>query len=125
VSHDHSARPLAPLALAALSVVFGDIGTSPLYTLTTCSSLSGASAARLEDVLGIASLLVWVLVVVVCLPVAGDPIALDQHADCDGKRQPDIAMILLTQEIHVMAPSARKGRERAPGPSEATEDRYR
>lgn len=65
--HDRSARPLAPLALAALGVVFGDIGTSPLYTLTTCFSLSGASAARPEDVLGIASLLVWVLVVVVCL----------------------------------------------------------
>ena len=67
VSRDRSASPLAPLALAALGVVFGDIGTSPLYTLATCFSLSGASAARAEDVLGIASLLVWVLVVVVCL----------------------------------------------------------
>ncbi len=64
VARDHRARPLA---LAALGVVFGDIGTSPLYTLTTCFSLSGASPARAGDVLGIASLLVWVLVVVVCL----------------------------------------------------------
>ncbi|MBV8721391.1 MAG: KUP/HAK/KT family potassium transporter, partial [Candidatus Eremiobacteraeota bacterium] len=28
--------PLAPMALAALGVVFGDIGTSPLYPLRAC-----------------------------------------------------------------------------------------
>uniref|UniRef100_UPI0011E8281A KUP/HAK/KT family potassium transporter n=1 Tax=Serratia marcescens TaxID=615 RepID=UPI0011E8281A len=32
---------LAPLALGALGVVFGDIGTSPLYTLKTVLFLSG------------------------------------------------------------------------------------
>ncbi len=55
-----------PLALAALGVVFGDIGTSPLYTLTTCFSTANA-APTLENTLGIISLLVWALVVVVCI----------------------------------------------------------
>ncbi len=50
------------LALAALGVVFGDIGTSPLYTLKACFSMSGASATRSGDVYGIASLLIWTLV---------------------------------------------------------------
>ena len=58
---------MSALALAALGVVFGDIGTSPLYTLKSCFDMSGASASRPADVLGIASLLVWALVIVVCL----------------------------------------------------------
>jgi KUP system potassium uptake protein len=58
---------IATLAVAALGVVFGDIGTSPLYTLKACFEMSGAQASRPGDVLGIASLLVWTLVVVVCL----------------------------------------------------------
>jgi KUP system potassium uptake protein len=59
--------PLAPLALAALGVVFGDIGTSPLYALKSCFGLVGADPARPADVFGIASLLIWALVIVVCL----------------------------------------------------------
>ncbi|HEY4440574.1 MAG TPA: KUP/HAK/KT family potassium transporter [Candidatus Elarobacter sp.] len=60
--------PKTPLTLvvAAMGVVFGDIGTSPLYTLKTCLGLIG-SKADLADVLGICSLLFWVLVIVVCI----------------------------------------------------------
>ncbi len=49
-----------------MGVVFGDIGTSPLYTLKVCLGLAG-SKGSLEDVLGICSLLFWTLVVVVCI----------------------------------------------------------
>ena len=56
----------AGLALAALGVVFGDIGTSPLYTLKTCFDTANA-APTVENALGIVSLLVWALVFVVCL----------------------------------------------------------
>jgi KUP system potassium uptake protein len=61
-------RPKTPLTLvvAAMGVVFGDIGTSPLYTLKVCLGLAG-SKGELADVLGICSLLFWVLVVVVCV----------------------------------------------------------
>jgi KUP system potassium uptake protein len=56
----------AVLALAAIGVVFGDIGTSPLYTLKTCYSIAGA-APTLQNTLGIVSLLVWALIIVVCI----------------------------------------------------------
>ena len=54
------------LIVAAMGVVFGDIGTSPLYTLKVCLGLAG-SKGGLDDVLGVCSLIFWVLVVVVCV----------------------------------------------------------
>ena len=54
---------LAAMGLSALGVVFGDIGTSPLYTLKTVLDLTG-SAPSSEVVLGILSLLLWTLIVV-------------------------------------------------------------
>jgi KUP system potassium uptake protein len=62
-----SRGPKTPLMLvvAAMGVVFGDIGTSPLYTLKVCLGLAG-SKGGLGDVLGICSLLFWALVIVVC-----------------------------------------------------------
>jgi KUP system potassium uptake protein len=62
-------RRLRLLALGALGIVFGDIGTSPLYTLSVCFQFSGVPANR-ENLLGICSLLVWVLVIVVCIKYA-------------------------------------------------------
>jgi KUP system potassium uptake protein len=60
-------RPLPTgLALAALGVVFGDIGTSPLYTLKTCF-LTANAPPTLENAVGIASLLIWTLFFVVCV----------------------------------------------------------
>ena len=55
-----------PMAIAALGVVFGDIGTSPLYTLNTCYTTAHA-APTLENTLGLISLITWALVVVVCI----------------------------------------------------------
>src|ERR1700694_3750705 len=57
------------LVVAAMGVVFGDIGTSPLYTLKVCLGLAN-SKGGLGDVLGILSLLVWALVIVVCIKYA-------------------------------------------------------
>jgi len=53
------------LWLAALGVVFGDIGTSPLYALQTAVSLTGASHA-----VGVASLVIWSVILVVCVKYA-------------------------------------------------------
>jgi KUP system potassium uptake protein len=41
-SHSHLHASLATLSLGALGVVFGDIGTSPLYTLRECIHAAGA-----------------------------------------------------------------------------------
>src|SRR5260370_34935862 len=57
----------AALTLAALGVVFGDIGTSPLYTVKECfSDFTGLSPTH-DNVLGILSLITWVLIIVVTL----------------------------------------------------------
>jgi KUP system potassium uptake protein len=55
-----------PLALAALGVVFGDIGTSPLYTLNTCFSGTN-TPVTFANTLGIISLIAWALIIVVCI----------------------------------------------------------
>jgi KUP system potassium uptake protein len=58
------------LCLGALGVVFGDIGTSPLYTMKECLAQL-APAERAEGVLGILSLMFWSLVLVVCVKYIG------------------------------------------------------
>ncbi|HEV2262420.1 MAG TPA: KUP/HAK/KT family potassium transporter [Candidatus Rubrimentiphilum sp.] len=58
-------EPLGALAFAALGVVFGDIGTSPLYAFSLCFSGEYPAAVTRENVLGILSLIFWALVIVV------------------------------------------------------------
>jgi KUP system potassium uptake protein len=60
-----SGRALAGLALAALGVVYGDIGTSPLYALKECFSGPHGFAPTHDNVLGILSLVFWTLNIVV------------------------------------------------------------
>ena len=60
-------RPLGALSLAALGVVYGDIGTSPLYALKQCFQGRHGIMASGENVLGIVSLIVWSLIVVVSI----------------------------------------------------------
>ncbi len=54
------------LSIGALGVVFGDIGTSPLYTMKECLAHLPAGD-RTEGVLGVLSLIFWALVIVVCV----------------------------------------------------------
>ncbi|KOR29231.1 hypothetical protein TI03_02835, partial [Achromatium sp. WMS1] len=54
------------LLLAALGVVYGDIGTSPLYTIRECFSVGGATTAT-ADILGVISLVFWALMLVVTI----------------------------------------------------------
>jgi KUP system potassium uptake protein len=62
----NSSSRLVPLALAALGVVFGDIGTSPLYTVSACFTGPGIAVTP-EHVLGLLSLIFWSLVLVILL----------------------------------------------------------
>ena len=50
---------LTALTLGALGVVFGDIGTSPLYTLKECLHTAGGTRATVADLFGILSLMFW------------------------------------------------------------------
>ena len=55
------------LALAALGVVYGDIGTSPLYTLKECLHGEHTIAATRANVLGVLSLVLWALTSIVSI----------------------------------------------------------
>ncbi|MBI1779013.1 MAG: potassium transporter Kup [Proteobacteria bacterium] len=55
------------VALAALGIVYGDIGTSPLYTIQACFSETTGIAPTPENVLGMLSLVLWSLLFVVTL----------------------------------------------------------
>src|SRR4051812_7626360 len=57
-------RDQAALALGALGVVYGDIGTSPLYAIRECFAHDAPSTAA---VLGVVSLIFWSLTLVVTL----------------------------------------------------------
>ena len=78
---DSAVLKRAPLALGALGVVFGDIGTSPLYAFKqTFTEGSGFSASH-DHVLGILSLIFWALAGVVCFKY----VTFILRADYDGE----------------------------------------
>ena len=65
-----SRKEIAWLSLGALGVVYGDIGTSPLYALKECFSPTShhhAQAADPTQVFGVLSLMIWSLLLVVCV----------------------------------------------------------
>lgn len=65
---EQTKNSLAALSLAALGVVYGDIGTSPLYTLGTIfSGTNHAVPLTSNNILGILSLIFWSLMIVVTL----------------------------------------------------------
>lgn len=70
--HGHGKGALPGLALAAIGVVFGDIGTSPLYSLQTVFSIEHNTVRPDEaDVYGVISLVFWSLVVIVSFMYVG------------------------------------------------------
>lgn len=74
--------PLAPLTLAALGVVFGDIGTSPLYSLATVFSAEhNAVRATRDDVFGVISMVLWAVTLIVSFKY----VFLVMRADNDGE----------------------------------------
>jgi KUP system potassium uptake protein len=65
-----SRKAKARLALGALGIVYGDIGTSPLYTIKETFGAQGVMATT-DNVLGILSLVFWSLILVVSVKYAG------------------------------------------------------
>jgi KUP system potassium uptake protein len=70
----------AVLCVGALGVVFGDIGTSPLYAMKECLAQL-APGERAEGVLGILSLMTWALLLVVCLKYIGFVMRADNRGE--------------------------------------------
>ena len=79
-SHGHSGS-LKALALGALGVVYGDIGTSPLYTLAECCTVGGARPDQHEALLGVVSLIFWALMLVVTFKYVAVLMKADNHGE--------------------------------------------
>jgi KUP system potassium uptake protein len=72
---------LAALSLGALGVVFGDIGTSPLYTLKECLLSLGSPEAQADGLFGVLSLMFWALVMVVTVKYVWFIMRADHHGE--------------------------------------------
>lgn len=93
-SGQHPALPA--IALGALGVVYGDIGTSPLYTLRECFIGHHPLPLTQANVLGILSLIFWALIVVVTLKY----VLFILRADNEGEGGV-LALLALTKRVPV------------------------
>src|SRR4051794_31236153 len=94
---DHRRPARAALAVGALGVVFGDIGTSPLYTLQTVFSVHATRRVGVDPdaVYGVISLVFWALVIIVTLKY----VALIMRLDNDGEGGIMALIALLTERL--------------------------
>jgi KUP system potassium uptake protein len=74
-------RYLFVLSLAALGVVYGDIGTSPLYALRECFHGPHAIAPLPANILGVLSLIFWSLVIVISIKYLVFVLRADNHGE--------------------------------------------
>src|ERR1700733_2834744 len=91
------------LELGALGVVFGDLGTSPLYTVQTVFSPSDPHRVQVstQNVYGVVSLIFWAIMLIVMVTY----VTLVMHADNDGEGG---IMALITLIRRWGAPSGRR-----------------
>lgn len=66
-AHARRKQTRAGLLLSAIGVVYGDIGTSPLYTIREAFSQAGGLSPDIGSVLGVLSLVFWSLIIVVTI----------------------------------------------------------
>lgn len=79
--HSHDRRRQIALTLGALGVVYGDIGTSPLYALKECLSKHYGIAPNASNVLGLLSLMTWSLTMVVTVKYLGFIMRATNHGE--------------------------------------------
>jgi len=72
--------PLAALGLGALGVVFGDIGTSPLYTLKTVLDFTGPHPDA-ATIMGALSLILWTLFIITSVKYVGFAMRIDNDGE--------------------------------------------
>jgi KUP system potassium uptake protein len=83
-AHAHSTAGFKALMLGSIGVVYGDIGTSPLYALREAVLAAGGGATGVVDpgaVLGVLSLILWALIVVVTLKYVVILLRADNHGE--------------------------------------------
>jgi KUP system potassium uptake protein len=80
-AHGVSGRRRIALTVGALGVVFGDIGTSPLYAMKQSALAAGGAMPDMVAVMGVLSLIFWALLIVVTVKY----VLLIMRADNDGE----------------------------------------
>ena len=89
-------RPVTlALVVAAMGVVFGDVGTSPLYAFRAVFTVSGLDPASLGNVLGVLSLIFWSITLVVGIKY----VAIVLRADNEGEGGVLALMQLVTTSV--------------------------
>ena len=89
------------MVLAALGVVFGDIGTSPLYAMRACLTHGSGVDVTPENVLGVLSLIFWAL----ALTISVKYMMIVLRADNRGEGGVLALMALVTSERPFLAPT--------------------
>jgi KUP system potassium uptake protein len=72
---------LGLLALTALGIVFGDIGTSPIYAFREALNSNGALEPNPENILGLLSLMLWSLIIVISIKYLGFVMRADNQGE--------------------------------------------
>ena len=109
VEANPSGKRLAVLSLTALGVVYGDIGTSPLYAMKECfrivagSTTESSVAPTADNVFGVLSLIVWALTMVVTVKY----IFFIMRADNDGEGGILALLALIQQRLHKESDASR------------------
>jgi len=79
--HHPGKQGVAALSLAALGVVYGDIGTSPLYAIKECFAPAHGISPTPENVLGILSLIFWAMMFVITYKYIGVLLRADNRGE--------------------------------------------
>jgi KUP system potassium uptake protein len=98
-------RYLAALSIGALGIVYGDIGTSPLYALRECFHGSHGIEPTRENVLGVLSLIFWSLTLIISVKY----LVFVMRADNNGEGGILALMALVSQQPDGKREGTRKG----------------
>ncbi len=105
--HPHTATPrgryLAVLSLTALGIVYGDIGTSPLYAMRECFHGPHAIDVTPENVFGVLSLIFWALILIISIKYCVFVLRADNRGEGG-----ILALTALATPIKILSRSERK-----------------
>ncbi len=76
-----SSTSKSALSIAALGIVFGDIGTSPLYTLKTVILLAGGGNPNAHTIMGSVSLILWTLIIITSIKYVSFAMRIDNDGE--------------------------------------------
>src|SRR5687767_5739685 len=105
--HPHTTKPhgryLAILSLTALGIVYGDIGTSPLYAMRECFHGPHAIEPTAANIFGVLSLIFWALILIISIKYCIFVLRADNHGEGG-----ILALTALATPIKIVSKSERK-----------------